>query len=144
MLVFMGPRLCLDKLYRNSTIFQVCPHGPSHINLETSYSQLWNVKELPSVKVIRRVDVDGDYPVLPSGKIALFVGSHKRFTDADIEAIDDFCYNHNAVVFCDHTSNYKGQFRQMNAMLSLRHAGCMNGIDLLIHLGEISGDHAHL
>lgn len=115
--------------------------GPSHINLETSYSQLWNVKELPSVKVIRRIDVDGDFPALPIGKIALFVGSHKRFSDADIEAVDAFCYNHNSVVFCDHTSNYKGRFRQINAMLGLRHANCLNGIDLLIHLGEISGDH---
>lgn len=115
--------------------------GPSHINLETSYSQLWNESELPSVKVIRRVDVDGKFPELPKGKIALFIGSHKAFTASDIEAIDAFCYNHNAVVFCDHTSNYKGQFRQMNAMLSLRHANCMGGIDLLIHFGEISGDH---
>lgn len=115
--------------------------GPSHINLETSYSQLWNVKELPSVKVIHRVDIDGKFPVLPSGKIALFIGSHKSFSDADIAAIDAFCYNHNAVVFCDHTSNYKGQFRQMNALLSLRHANCTGGIDLLIHFGEISGDH---
>ena len=115
--------------------------GPSHINLETSYSQLWNASELPAVKVIRRVDVDGVFPALPKGKIALFIGSHKTFAAADIETIDAFCYNHNAVVFCDHTSNYKGKFRQMNAMLSLRHANCMGGIDLLIHFGEISGDH---
>ncbi len=115
--------------------------GPSHINLETSYSQLWNTSELPSVKVIHRVDVDGEFPDLPKGKIALFIGSHRAFTASEIEAIDAFCYNHNAVVFCDHTSNYKGQYRQMNAMLSLRHANCMNDIDLLIHLGEISGDH---
>ena len=115
--------------------------GPSHINLETSYSQLWNASELPSVKVVHRVDVDGEFPKLPSGKIALFVGSHKAFAASDIEAIDAFCYNHNAVVFCDHTSNYKGKFRQMNALLNLRHANCMEGIDLLIHFGEISGDH---
>lgn len=115
--------------------------GPSHINLETSYSQLWNVSELPSVKVIHRIDVDGEFPELPKGKIALFIGSHKMFTSTDLEAIDAFCYNHNAVVFCDHTSNYKGKFRQLNAMLSLRHANCMSGIDLLIHFGEISGDH---
>ncbi len=115
--------------------------GPSHINLETSYSQLWNVSELPSVKVIHRIDVDGEFPELPKGKIALFIGSHKKFTPSDLEAIDAFCYNHNAVVFCDHTSNYKGKFRQLNAMLSLRHANCMSGIDLLIHFGEISGDH---
>jgi 2-succinyl-5-enolpyruvyl-6-hydroxy-3-cyclohexene-1-carboxylate synthase len=115
--------------------------GPSHINLETSYSQLWNVSELPAVKTIRRVDADGEFPLLPKGKIALFIGSHKTFSEEDIEAIDTFCYNHNAVAFCDHTSNYKGRFRQLSAMLSLRHAKCLDGIDLLIHFGEISGDH---
>lgn len=115
--------------------------GPSHINLETSYSQLWNTSELPDVKVIRRIDVDNEFPALPKGKIALFVGSHKAFSDKEVEAIDSFSANHNAVVFCDHTSNYKGRFRQLNAMLSLRHASCMSGIDLLIHFGEISGDH---
>lgn len=115
--------------------------GPSHINLETSYSQLWNVNELPKVKVIHRVDAENEFPPLPSGKIALFIGSHKHFSEAETNIIDAFCYNHNAVVFCDHTSNYKGQFRQINALLNLRHANCMNGIDLLIHFGEISGDH---
>ena len=115
--------------------------GPSHINLETSYSQLWNTSELPPVKVVRRVDLDGAFPKLPNGRIALFIGSHKAFAYSDIELIDEFCFNHNAVVFCDHTSNYKGRFRQINALLSLRHAKCLEGIDLLIHLGEISGDH---
>lgn len=115
--------------------------GPSHINLETSYSQLWNVNELPKVKVIHRVDVDNEFPPLPSGKVALFIGSHKHFSETETNIIDEFCYNHNAVAFCDHTSNYKGHFRQINALLNLRHANCMNGIDLLIHFGEISGDH---
>lgn len=115
--------------------------GPSHINLETSYSQLHNVPELPDVKVIKRVDVDGVYPSLPVGKIALFLGSHKSF-DAELTSlIDEFCYNHNAVVLCDHTSNYKGKFRHMNALLALRGAECLKGVDLLIHFGEISGDH---
>lgn len=115
--------------------------GPSHINLETSYSQLHNVPELPNVKVVKRVDVDGDFPSLPTGKIALFLGSHKSF-DADLtNLIDEFCYNHNAVVLCDHTSNYKGKFRHMNALLALRGAECLKGVDLLIHFGEISGDH---
>lgn len=115
--------------------------GPSHINLETSYSQLHNVPELPNVKVVKRVDVDGEYPQLPTGKIALFLGSHKSFSKELTAVVDEFCYNHNAVVLCDHTSNYKGKFRHMNALLALRGAECLKGVELLIHFGEISGDH---
>lgn len=115
--------------------------GPSHINLETSYSQLHNVPELPDVRVVKRVDVDGDYPQLPTGKIALFLGSHKSFSKELTAVVDEFCYNHNAVVLCDHTSNYKGKFRHMNALLALRGAECLKGVELLIHFGEISGDH---
>jgi len=115
--------------------------GPVHINLETSYSQILDVKELPNVKVIKRIDAEGIFPKIPNGKIALFIGSHKRMSDELSLLIDEFCLSHNSVAFCDHTSNYKGKFRQMNALLSLRNANCMQGIDLLIHFGEISGDH---
>lgn len=115
--------------------------GPAHINLETSYSQILDVKELPDVKLIKRIDIEDAFPSLPEGKIALFIGSHKKFSSSQTVLIDEFCQNHNAVVFCDHTSNYKGEFRQMNALLNLRGASCMQGINLLIHLGEISGDH---
>lgn len=115
--------------------------GPSHINLETSYSQLHNVPELPDVRVVKRVDVDGEYPQLSTGKIALFLGSHKSFSKELTAVVDEFCYNHNAVVLCDHTSNYKGKFRHMNALLALRGAECLKGVELLIHFGEISGDH---
>ncbi len=115
--------------------------GPSHINLETTYSQLHNVPELPNVKVVKRVDVDGEFPSIPTGKIALFLGSHKSFDAELTNLIDEFCYNHNAVVLCDHTSNYKSKFRHMNALLALRGAECLRGVELLIHFGEISGDH---
>ena len=115
--------------------------GPSHINLETSYSQLFNADTLPIVKTIKRVDMDGTFPALPSGKIAIFIGSHKSFTIAETALIDEFCQKHNAIVLCDHTSNYRGRFKLMNALLCLRGAKSLKGVSLLIHIGEISGDH---
>ena len=118
--------------------------GPAHINLETYYSRDLSVKQLPKVKTVRRVDVDGKFPSLPEGKIAIFIGSHKRFDDATTNAIDDFCRNHNAVVFCDHCSSYKGEFRQVDALLNIQEAACLNDIRLLIHFGEISGDHFNM
>lgn len=118
--------------------------GPAHINLETFYSRDLSVKQLPKVKTIRRVDVDGTFPSLPEGKIAIFIGSHKRFDAATTNAIDAFCKNHNAVVFCDHCSSYKGEFRQVDALLNMQGAAGLNEIRLLIHFGEITGDHFNM
>lgn len=118
--------------------------GPAHINLETYYSRDLSVKELPNAKVIRQVGVSGKFPSLPSGKVAIFIGSHKRFSPQLTELVDRFCENHNAVVFCDHTSSYKGKFRQVDALLHTHNAACLQDIRLLIHLGEISGDHFNM
>ena len=118
--------------------------GPSHINLETTYSRDLSVKDLPKIKTVRRIDWDDNLPSLPQGKIAVFIGSHQQFDEKSTQAIDAFCANHNAVVFCDHTSGYKGEFRQIDALLTKQNAECLNDIKLLIHLGEISGDHFNM
>lgn len=115
--------------------------GPSHINLETIYSKDLSVKELPPVKTIHRIDYNDKLPELPQGKIAIFIGSHHSFNEKLTMCIDAFCENHNAVVFCDHTSGYKGKFRQVDALLNTKNASCLHNIRLLIHLGEISGNH---
>ena len=118
--------------------------GPAHINLETVYSRDLSVTCLSPVKVVKRISYDDELPTLPQGRIAIFIGSHRTFTEDATMSIDRFCENHNAVVFCDHTSGYKGRFRQLDALLSLKGAKCLDNIRLLIHLGEISGDHFNM
>lgn len=119
--------------------------GPVHINLETYYNRDLSITELPNVKIIKRVSQDDTiYPSLPQGKIAIFIGSHKYFSPKEVENIDQFCSNHNAVVFCDHTSGYYGKFHQIDALLTAKNAVCLNNIRLLIHIGEISGDHFNM
>lgn len=118
--------------------------GPAHINLETFYSKDLSVKNLPNVKVIKRIDVEDKFPELPDGKIAIFIGSHKKFTQKETETIDTFCKNHNAVVFCDHCSGYKGEYRQIDALLNIQNAPCLNNIRLLLHIGEVTGDHFNM
>lgn len=115
--------------------------GPSHINLETCYSRDLSVTSLPDVKVIRRFTIDDELPAIPNGKIAIFVGAHKIFSNELTKIIDEFCYKHNSVVFCDHVSNYKGEYRQINALLKTKAAKCLKNIRLVIHIGEVSGDH---
>lgn len=118
--------------------------GPVHINLTTTYSPDFSVKELPLARVIRRITQNDELPALPQGRTAIFVGNHKKFTDSETKAIDRFCAAHDAVVFCDQTSGYYGKYRvqfaiainQVNMVSDLRF------LDTLIHIGEVSGDSA--
>lgn len=117
--------------------------GPVHINLHTRYSKDFSVKELPSCRVIKHHCPFDELPSLPSGKIAIFVGSHKTFTRAQNEAIDAFCAEHDSVVFCDHTSGYYGRYRILAPILFSQssYSSKLNDFSLLIHIGEVSGDY---
>ncbi len=120
--------------------------GPVHINLATTFSPVYNVKDLPEVNVIHRYFRDDDFPEMPEGRIAVFVGSHRDFTEAETLAVDKFCSRHNAMVFCDHTSGYKGKYRIMYALVGGQEH-CPSEflqVELLIHIGEVSGDYYSL
>lgn len=117
--------------------------GPVHINLHTRYSKDFSVKELPSCRVIKHHSSFDKLPSLPSGKIAIFLGSHKTFTKVQNEAIEAFCGEHDSVVFCDHTSGYYGKYRVLSPILFTQseYSSELNDFSLLIHLGEVSGDY---
>lgn len=122
--------------------------GPVLLNLKTSYTRDFSVKELPQVRVIKRIGYDNieKAPDMPSGRIGIFVGSHNTFTTKQTKAIDTFCASRNAVVFCDHTSGYYGNYKvnfslptiQKNAIYDL----C--NLDLCIHIGEVSAEYGCL
>ena len=117
--------------------------GPVHINLSTSYSRDFSVKELPPTRVINRYTQNERLPELPNkGRIGIFIGNHKTFTKKETEAIEHFCATNDAVVFCDHTSGYYGDYRvQFAFVLSQSSYMCkLRDLNLLIHLGEVSGD----
>ncbi len=115
--------------------------GPVHLNVTTTYSRDFSVKELPEARMIRRIMPDDDFPELPEGRIAVFVGSHRPFTAAETEAIDRFCASHDAVVFCDHTSGYKGKYRVFCSLVAAQenYISDLIKVDLLVHIGEVSG-----
>lgn len=117
--------------------------GPVHINLETSYSRDFSVKQLPEVRVIDRITFHDEFPTLPDGHVAVFVGSHKVWTKDETEVLDKFCVSHNAVVFCDHTSGYKGKYRFLSALVKAQtyNQPVLPEIETLIHIGEVSGDY---
>ncbi len=116
--------------------------GPVHINLEAGHSLNFNVALLPKTRIINKIQKTNFFPSLPEGKIAVFIGSHRKFTNHETTIIDKFCQSNNAVVFCDHTSNYKGAFRIDIALIAAQKVYKQDIFDfnLLIHIGEISGE----
>ena len=127
----------------NNALLQARRNGgnPVHINLETVFSNDFNVKELPMERVIQRFSADDDLPCLSAKKIGIFVGSHRKYSDAETAIIDEFCEKYNSVVVCDHTSGYKGKYRVLGGLVAGQddyRPDCLN-FDVMIHLGEISG-----
>lgn len=118
--------------------------GPVHINLIASFSYNFTVEELPKTRVIRRVLPEMHFPKIEPGKtIAVFVGAHSKWTETETNAIDEFCEKYNAFVLCDHTSGYKGKYCVLSALLGAQEQLKFDDytIDLLIDIGEITGDY---
>ena len=118
--------------------------GPVHINLATKMTEGFNTKNLPNVRAIRRYTL---FDILPDIKyyntIGVFVGSHKKFTKEETQFIECFCEKNNALVICDHTSNYHGNYKFLNALLDSQEYLDRNKLifDLIIDLGEITGNY---
>lgn len=126
----------LEELFRRGG-------GPIHINLETKYSLDYSVKELPKVRKISRItNLTKDLPQLPQGKIGVFVGSHKKWTSEESWALENFAISNNAIVFVDHTSNYHGK-NALNYSIKGSQEVHHNepSFDVIIHIGEVSGDY---
>lgn len=130
----------------NKAILELRRHGggPVHINLETRYSRSFETQELPNVRVIKRITRSSEFPSLPNGRIAVVIGSHVKMTSNQVKAIEQFCESNNAVVFCDHTSGYKGKYGVVHSLSSSQRLVSYDNLrpDLTIHIGEITGDYS--
>ena len=119
--------------------------GPVHIDLETTYSRNLYIENLPKVNPVFRISYKDNIPELENGRIGIFVGAHKKWSQKLTDTVDRFCEKNNAVVLCDHTSNYYGKYRILFNLISdqdMYHAAC-NYFDLIIHIGDISGAYAY-
>ena len=126
--------------------------GPVHINVSTTYNATCSEGEAPVAHCVSHYYLDATLndkalPSLESYKrIAIFIGSHRPFDDETKQVISDFAERHDAVVFCDHTSNYHG-FGEFHASFAIGNMPWDQGRrepfvpDLIIHIGEISGDY---
>ncbi|MBW2647334.1 MAG: 2-succinyl-5-enolpyruvyl-6-hydroxy-3-cyclohexene-1-carboxylate synthase, partial [Deltaproteobacteria bacterium] len=129
----------------NRAILELSRHGggPVHINNPTTYSRLFHTRVLPDVRIINRITLRSEFPDIPCGKIAVFIGAHKAMSEEQTEILDRFCASTDAVVFCDHTSSYKGKYRVLYSL-----AACQRMFDsavvpdVLVHIGEVTGDYS--
>lgn len=117
--------------------------GPAHINLYTQYSKDFSVEALPKANAIFRHTVFDKLPEIPKEwRVGIYIGSHPNFKAEQVAAIDKFCATYDAAVFCDHTSGYRGRY-EVHYQLSAgqaRWVSELRKVDLLIHIGEVSGD----
>lgn len=113
--------------------------GPVHINLQVSERWDFYAETIPVQRVIRRVSNGKFYPELPQGKISIVIGSHRPFSQDEIIAIDNFCRNHNAIVFKDVISGYNGQYGVSMGLLTMQKGQVPSSLiaDLRIHIGEV-------
>lgn len=120
--------------------------GPVHINLETSYNKDFTLKNLPQARCVKRACYGDELPKLPDGKIAIFVGEHRKWSDSLTKAVDEFCGKYNGVVLCDHTSNYHGKYRILANLIANQtqySSPCLSP-ELLIDIGNVSGAYMSL
>lgn len=140
-------RYCMNEATKAILALSQHGGGPAHINMHTGYSQDFSCKELPKVTKIELYTALSTLPELPEGKrVAVFIGSHKPFTKEETNAIDNFCAAHDSVVFCDHTSGYRGKYETHFSLFFTQdnYRSPLLSADILIHLGEVSGDLARM
>ena len=94
-------RDCVFKMNQALATINRNGGGPIHINLETTYSQDYSVKELPVFNTIPYVTLCHTFPSIPKGKIGVFIGAHHKMKEELTRMIDLFCGIYDAVVFSD-------------------------------------------
>ena len=130
----------------NKAVLELFRHGggPVHINIASEYSNDFSVLELPMVPIIRRIGFEDDFPsIAKKERIAIVVGTHKKWEQELIDLVDEFCAIYNAVVLVDHSSHYWGKYRILSTIITSQeqHKTELFDIDLLIHIGEEHGDY---
>lgn len=115
--------------------------GPCHINLETLYQGDYSIKNIPPVRCVKRYMHNDKLPAIEQGvRVGVFVGAHEKWSDELTAVLTEFCRIYDGVVLCDHTSNYKGEYRVHFPLLfdQIDSDKGLSDFDLVIHIGYIS------
>lgn len=113
--------------------------GPAHINLETTYSKK-KVADIQPVRIIRRFMKYDEFPNITAQRVCIFVGAHVEMDDKLERVISEFCKKYNGIVLCDHTSNYRGEYRAFCNIVADQYywKSTIQNVELMVHIGDIS------
>lgn len=130
----------------NKALLELRRHGgtPVHINLTCTNEYGLNESRLSETRIIRRYRNSDDLPKLPTAKhIAITVGAHKKWSEKLTALVDKFCEENDAIVLVDHSSGYNGKYRVLPTICTSQelYNSPLFDIDLLLHIGEQSGDY---
>lgn len=120
--------------YNNKPVIIECPSILDFNDVE-SYRKLptdiWYTVGVNDTKTININE-------LQNKKIAIYIGSHRKFIKKEEKAISDFAVSLNIPVFCDHTSQYHGK----NKVLAAKAVICqIQKPDLILDIGDLTGDY---
>lgn len=117
--------------------------GPVHINLIGINGSGFGSKSIPKSRKIERITLGNNFPNLNQKKVGIFIGAHKKINNILSTEIEMFCEKNNAVVLCDHTSNYNGKYKIIANIVCNQESYSteLNNFDILLHIGNISGSY---
>ena len=132
--------------YLNAALSKaVYNNEPVHIDSVSNFEFDRAKKPLPSVWKTEYLNENFEISPdeLKNKNIAIFIGSHKKFTQAEEDNISKFAEKNGIPVFCDNTSNYYGKNKIMIAQIaSMKRLNIFP--DLIIDIGEISGEYSFI
>lgn len=141
-------RIC--EININKAILELTHHGggPAHINLESSLTS-FNTFQLPNIVPIHRYGLYSKKlpEILPNAKIVVWIGSHITFSKELTQTITNFADIYQTVILTDCTSGYKGKYYLNGSLIAaqkgIKYSNQYSNLkpDLIIHIGEISGDY---
>lgn len=121
--------------------------GPAAIEVLTT-NEGFGANALPTGLAIGWHSVlnEDEWPVMHGyHRVAVFIGAHAQFESDEVDALDSFAASHDSVVMCDLSSGYRGDRALWTALACAQLPGnpeeeCLRP-DLIVHLGEESGDY---
>ena len=81
-----------------------------------------------------------EFPNITAQRVCIFVGAHVEMDDKLERAISEFCKKYNGIVLCDHTSNYRGEYRAFCNIVADQYywKSTIQNVELMVHIGDIS------
>lgn len=137
----------------NEAILELTHHGtgPVQLNIEELDSETWvfdeRIVHLPEVRSIERFPYwKANSPQdLNNKRVMLLIGEHRPFSEEERAGIEAFALSHNVLIYCNHTSNYQGQYalnaNPVAATMTPELFQEQYMPDILITIGGLTGDY---